>query len=425
MKKVNISLKGILGGFIALIISIVLLWWNEGNAVKNIRTTAEMEKMCVDIKSDSIDSKNDGKLVATHGEITNEEELLDNEFGVKIKTPIMKRIVELYQWTEESSTDSDDYTTYSYNKEWSSELIDSERFHQSGHENPQQKIYDDLIFTSNDVKVGAFTLDSYQVKKLSTKASFSEFNPDIISKLNLSVYDNYLTTSSDLSNPQIGDTRISFVYNDSTEVSILAVQKGNTFVDFVSSTGKHINKIVDGNHTSSEMINIIKNENNIMKWIFRISGIIICVIAVGSILKPICRITSYIPILGGLINSAVGLISVILGLCISLMVIAIAWIRFRPLIGIGLLIIIGALIFLIVKKGKKNQKNEDDSSFPQQTINQSEPTNNMPANDIQTNNVSTNNMPGNNGQSNNITMNNMPINNIQENNTENQNINNQ
>ena len=118
MKRIGNSFKGILGGIVVIIIGVCLLWWNEGNNVKNLKTTAEMDKTVIDVKSDSIDSKNDGKLIATSGKLINEKELTDSKFGVTVKTPILKRLVEVYQWDEESHTDDDGDTTYSYEKKW-------------------------------------------------------------------------------------------------------------------------------------------------------------------------------------------------------------------------------------------------------------------------------------------------------------------
>ena len=49
---------------------------------------------------------------------------------------------------------------------------------------------------------------------------------------------------------------------------------------------------------------------------------------------------------------AVGLVGLMGGLIISLIVIAIAWVRFRPLIGIILLVVVCGLIFILIKKKK-------------------------------------------------------------------------
>lgn len=355
MKKIGNSFKGILGGFVIIIIGIGLLWWNEGNNVKNLKTTAEAAKSLIDVKSDSVDSKNEGKLIATNGKLINETELEDETFKVKIKTPLLKRIVEVYQWDEDSSTDDDGDTTYSYSKKWSSDIIDSGNFHRSGHDNPTHKEYEDEEYASDDVKVGAFSLSSNQIKRLSTKANYTSFDPETLTELNLTTSGNYITNSKDLNKPEIGDMRISFVYNNSTEISVLAVQQGNTFVDFVSKAGKTINRIEDGTHSGAEMVENIKKENNLLKWILRAIGALLIISGIGTILKPISTITGFVPILGNIVGAAVGLVSFVLGLAISLIVIAVAWVRFRPVLGIGLLVGAAVLIVFLITRGKKSK----------------------------------------------------------------------
>ena len=358
MKRVGNSFKGILGGFVFILIGVVLLWWNEGNNVRNLKTTAEMDKICVDVSSETIDPSNEGKLIATHGKLINEQEMVDEKFNIKITTPLMKRIVEVYQWEEDSSTDDDGDTTYTYKKVWSSDIIDSGNFHDKKKDNPKQKLYEDQTFASTEVKVGAFSLTSDQIKGLSTNGKYTSFNVEDAENLNLSISGEYLTTSKDLNKPEIGDTRISFIYNNSTELSVLAVQSGNTFVDFVSKAGKSINRVMDGTHSGTEMINVIKKENNFIKWLLRFLGVLLIVSGIAAILKPISAITSYVPLLGNIVGAAVGLVSLLLGLALGAIVIAVAWIRFRPILGISLLVIATVLIVLLVIRGKKSKASE-------------------------------------------------------------------
>lgn len=388
MKKIGNSFKGIIGGFILILIGIVLLWWNEGNNVKNLKTTAEMDKSLVEVSSNKVDSKNEGKLIATSGKIENTEELVDSTFQVKIVTPKMRRIVEVYQWEEDSNTDEDGNTTYQYQKVWKDEIIDSTDFHQSGHDNPKQMQYQNEVYKSNNVKVGAFTLSPNQIDRLSTNGNYNSFNEETVSQLGLKIDTDYLTTSTDIDNPQIGDIRISFEYNNSTDISVLAVQKGNSFGDFVSKAGKTINKVVDGTHSGTEMINSIKEGNKIFKWVFRFLGTLLIVIGIATILGPISTISSYVPILGNVVGAAVGLISLVLGTAISLVIIALAWLRYRPIIGLILLAIVVALVVFLVKKGKKTPA--PSLSQPVQTQETSIPNQINNLNNEETNNNSIN-----------------------------------
>ena len=358
MKKVGNSISGIFGGFILLIIGIILLWWNEGNNVKNIKTTDEMMKVYVDVGSDKVEAANEGKLVATHGKLLNNQTMTDTTFNVTIETPVLERIVEMYQWNEDSDTDDEGTTHYTYKKEWSESLINSSDFHQSGHDNPTVKPYESEKYTSDDVKVGAFSLTSKQIDMLSTDGSYTNFNNETVTELGYSIAGTYVTNSKDLNNPEVGDVRISFKYNNSNEVSVLAVQSGSTFVDFVSKAGKNINRVMDGNRSGQDMINVIIKENKILKWVLRLVGIILLTSGFATILKPLSTVSSFVPILGNVVSSAVGLISLLLGIALGFVVIAIAWIRFRPVLGIGLLVVAVAC-FILVKKKTAGAKKEN------------------------------------------------------------------
>lgn len=361
MKKIGDSFKGIFGGFIFIIIGIILLWWNEGNNVKNIKTTQEMGKNYIQIGSETIDNNNEGKLVATNGKLIYEEELKDTVFNVSIIAPYLERIVEVYQWEEEEHSD-DDGTTYEYKKVWSDELIDSSHFHKGGYENVTVKPYENNMVISSDVKLGAFKLPNDMITGLKANKNITSFDESVITSLDYKVSSIYITNSADLNKPEIGDIRISFVYPDYTEASVIATQSSSTFSPFVSSSGKTISRIEDGIHTGEELIKNIENENKLIKWMLRLFGFVAIFAGFSTILKPLSTITGFVPILGGLVNSAVGLIAFILGLIISLIVIAIAWIAFRPIIGISLLIVVGALIFFLIKKKNNGQINTSNTN---------------------------------------------------------------
>ena len=205
---------------------------------------------------------------------------------------------------------------------------------------------------------------------LSTEGIFNDFNTEKITELKYVVNGNYITNSKDINNPEVGDIRISFVYNNSTDVSVLAVQSGNSFKDYVSSVGKTVNRVMDGIKSGDEMIKVIEKENKILKWILRLVGAMMIVGGIATILKPISAVTSYIPLLGSVVGAAVFLISLVLGLALSFVVIAIAWIRFRPILGISLLVSALALVIFVIIRGKNKKE------VPVQNTNQNIESNN-------------------------------------------------
>lgn len=63
------------------------------------------------------------------------------------------------------------------------------------------------------------------------------------------------------------------------------------------------------------------------------------IVGFAIFLAPLSTLASVIPILGDLVGGAVTLVSVAIGVPLSILVIAFAWLTFRPLIGGGLILV--------------------------------------------------------------------------------------
>ena len=348
---------GIITALILLLLGTILLWWNEGNNVRNIKTITQMEKEVIEISSETVNPENDGKLVATNGQLVVEDDSInDNEFAVSMKTPHLRRVVEMYQWKEDSDTDDDGHKTYSYKKVWDESVINSTSFHNSnGHDNPNTMPYKSNDFYASSVKVGAYNLSREQIEGMYPNAEFdvsSDVAPEGYHKSGA-----YITNSSNLDNPAVGDIRIVWKYNDWEEASVLAVTSNNSFKDFVSDAGVHINRVDKGLLTSKELIQNQEDENNMFKWIMRAVGALLILFGYLSIVGPIQRLANKVPVLGGLVGSALSLIAFLVAVVHSLLIIIIAWFRYRPLLAIVLLVVVIAAIVGIVVLIKKKKAN--------------------------------------------------------------------
>ncbi len=357
-KEKNTTTKsggGIVAGLLLLIVGIGLLWYNEGRTVKTQSTINEARKKYTDIKVDKIDDKYEGKLVATKGklDITEADILTDSEFGISIQAAKLQRVVEMYQWKESCETDDDDKKHCTYEKVWDSHLIDSSDFETVvGHENPTVMAYESQTYIANNVRLGAFTLPEELIAKLSTNKTKN--NSQLMEEYKntiegITVSGNYLTNVKDNA-PEIGNIRITFGYLDSETVSVMAVQTGNTFEAFTSKNGKDVYTIVKGNKTGAQILEDMTKSNNRWKWILRLLGVILTISAFSSMFSFITNLANKVPILGNIVSGATGLISFVLGLSVSLIVIALAWFRFRPLLSIILIVIVVGL-FACLKLG--------------------------------------------------------------------------
>ena len=110
-----------------------------------------------------------------------------------------------------------------------------------------------------------------------------------------------------------------------------------------------------GNYTGAQILEKMSSTNNTLKWVLRIVGILLIISAFDSMFNFINTIASKIPFIGNIVTGTTNLISTILGLSVSLIVIAIAWFRFRPIISIILLVGAGVAICLVKFLPKKKE----------------------------------------------------------------------
>ncbi|MBR0203213.1 MAG: TMEM43 family protein, partial [Synergistaceae bacterium] len=152
--------------------------------------------------------------------------------------------------------------------------------------------------------------------------------------------------------PEVGDVRITFFQIPPAEVSIIAQVTGNTFKAFTASNGYTFSSLEMGRVDTAEMFKDARSSNNIMAWVLRVVGIIIVVWGLKTILAPLSVLADVIPILGTIVGAGTGFVSWVLGLAWSLIVIAVAWVRFRPLIAGCLIAAAVVLMLLPLFKGK-------------------------------------------------------------------------
>jgi len=134
-----------------------------------------------------------------------------------------------------------------------------------------------------------------------------------------------------------------------------AAVTGDTFTKFKSSNGGEFYQIKNGSATANEMFTDAQRSNAIMTWILRGIGTLLVMIGLGLIFAPLSVLADVIPFLGNIIGAGTGFIAILLGLAWSFVVIAVAWVVYRPLIGISLLVAAIALIILLYKHGHKKR----------------------------------------------------------------------
>lgn len=362
--RIGSAIAGVLFGFILFLIAFPLLFWNEGRAVQRYKTLKEGSGAVVSLTSDSVDASNDGKLIHTTGKADTDEMLSDPVFNVSMNALKLKRVVEMYQWKEKSRSKKEKKvgggettkTTYSYSKTWSDKPINSSKFKKpEGHENPGSIPYESRELIAEKVTLGEYQLSASLVEQIKNFKSLPIKGdaplPQAIQD-SAKIHDASYYIASNPSSPQVGDTRIKFKVVKPTEVSVVAKQVGSTLGRYTTTVGGTIELLQTGVHSADAMFQKAHESNKMLTWILRAVGYFMMFAGLALIFRPLSVLADIVPIFGTIVGAGTGLIAFLLSTMLSLLTIAIAWIVFRPLLGIALVVVVVGLTLAIFGKLK-------------------------------------------------------------------------
>ena len=156
--------------------------------------------------------------------------------------------------------------------------------------------------------------------------------------------------------PQVGDVRVTFEKIVPAKVTIIAKVKGDTFTKFKAKNGKTFQTLVMGVQDSAEIFESEHAANNMWLWMLRILGIMLVIAGLKGIFGFLETILKVVPFIANIFGWGVGVVCTVVGVVWSLIVIALAWLFYRPLLGIALLALAGFLIWVFAFKGKDKLK---------------------------------------------------------------------
>ena len=365
------SVKGMIFGFVMFLIGFPVLFWNEGNSVKMAKALDEGEGACIPVESIAkVDPEMERRLVHMTGRADTKDVLTDDQFGVSATAIALKRTTEMYQWVEHSKSEKKKNlggsetttTTYTYKQEWCEEAVDSSSFKEAGHDNPGFVEFPSEERRAANVTFGAFRLNERQIGRIGSAQAYA-FPTDYVCKVsrvqrqggtilvpNKATRDNVKNVRDVASQPRVGDMRVTFSVVLPHDISIVAKQKGDTFVGYLAKTKKKVDLLSDGVKDAAEMFEAARSANSFMTWLIRFGGFLLMFIGLSTVLKPLSVLADVLPILGTIVEMGTGLVAGLVALVCSLVTIAVAWIFYRPVLGVLLLVVAGAICFLIWKK---------------------------------------------------------------------------
>ena len=112
-----------------------------------------------------------------------------------------------------------------------------------------------------------------------------------------------------------------------------------------------VDAAVDGNITSEQHFKAQEGFIGTATSIMRPVGIFLCILGFYLLFSPVIALLDMIPFVGfllsGIVAIAAGIFALVVGLTLSTLTIAIAWVFFRPLIGVPLLAAVAASTYMI------------------------------------------------------------------------------
>ena len=156
--------------------------------------------------------------------------------------------------------------------------------------------------------------------------------------------------------PEVGDVRVTFEKVVPAKVTVMAVVDGDSFKPFKAKNGKRFQTLVMGKKSGDEIIDAEKEANNMILWALRILGIMIVIGGLKGIFGFLTTILKVVPFIAGIFGWGIGVVCTVIGIAWSLIIIALAWLFYRPLLGISLLVLAGFLVWVFAFKGKDKLK---------------------------------------------------------------------
>jgi hypothetical protein len=255
----------------------------------------------------------------------------------------------MYQWEEEKDEETrksiggseQTVTTYTYKKVWSDRAISSQSFrHPDGHGNPQKQ-YERFSLTATDATLGDFQLDAALLTLLPTRTPL-QLDPQTADALkariaNVQIVDGniYIGTSPD--SPQVGDYRISYVYAALGPVSAIGRQAGSGISQYQTKAGDRLLMAALGLQPAADMFKQAERENMILTWVLRLAGVLAMWFGAFFVLRPLVVVADVVPLIGSVLGAGAGLVALAFTMLAAGIVIAFAWLWYRPLVALAAL----------------------------------------------------------------------------------------
>jgi hypothetical protein len=98
-------------------------------------------------------------------------------------------------------------------------------------------------------------------------------------------------------------------------------------------------------------------ENSLLAWLLRLVGFVLLWFGFSILFQPLQVLADVVPLFGSLVGVATGLISFFIAFTLALLVIALSWVFFRPVLAVFLVAVAAGAVAVAVRNLAKKPKN--------------------------------------------------------------------
>ena len=341
-------------GALFILGALILLWINEGRV-----DFGRIASDAVSVQLEQIDPDAEGELISVQGILEAETSLGDEPFLRPGPFIQIERHVESFVWHEKkrdgasSSSNANsgekDPRDYDYILEWTDEPEDSSDFADPvGHENPPLTVSAETMQVAQ-ASIGAYAVDPRSLQ-LPPGNELLLDNEKIIVGPNRAVDGKYLFEGQGtLSQPEVGDLRIWYeIVPDAIDVTIFGQQAGERIVPYLHSGENQLYRALALSPEAA--VQKMSAEYRNLLWGLRFMGTFLMWGGLLLAASPLTNLLSWIPLVGSLGRVAVGVITFVLAVLLSVVVMIISYVAHTPILLVLILLVVGGGFYYLMKK---------------------------------------------------------------------------
>lgn len=165
--------------------------------------------------------------------------------------------------------------------------------------------------------------------------------------------------------PAIGDMKVSYEAVYARDVSIIARLERDELVPYVATNGYDVEMLSNGRVGPMRMFEQAHNSNNFRTWLLRGVGFVMTFMGMRMAISFVDTLAGGVPLfgslLGGLVGLALNVVVFFAAVSVTFIVVGLAWVYYRPFIGITMVVGGAAMAFFSYSKLKKNQQVNDEN----------------------------------------------------------------